>query len=44
MVVGALADEQVDRVFQALADATRRDILHRRVRGEPSVCGHRGGT
>jgi len=27
----------VDRLFHALADATRRDILHRCVRGEPSV-------
>jgi DNA-binding transcriptional ArsR family regulator len=37
MVVGGLADEEVDRLFQALADATRRDILHRCIRGEPSV-------
>jgi DNA-binding transcriptional ArsR family regulator len=37
MVVGGLADEDVDRLFQALADATRRDILHRCIRGEPSV-------
>ena len=37
MVVGELTDEEVDRLFHALADATRRDILHRCVRGEPSV-------
>ena len=37
MVVGGYTDEKVDRVFQALADATRRDILHRCTRGEPSV-------
>ena len=37
MVVGGLTDEEVDRVFHALADATRRDILHRCVRAEPSV-------
>jgi DNA-binding transcriptional ArsR family regulator len=34
MVVG---DEEVDRLFHALADATRRDILHRCIVGEPSV-------
>jgi DNA-binding transcriptional ArsR family regulator len=32
-----LTDEEADRLFHALADATRRDILHRCVRGEPSV-------
>ncbi|HEV2713469.1 MAG TPA: metalloregulator ArsR/SmtB family transcription factor [Gaiellaceae bacterium] len=37
MVVGKLTDEEVDRLFQALADATRRDILHRCVRSERSV-------
>jgi DNA-binding transcriptional ArsR family regulator len=37
MVVGRLADEEVDRLFHALADGTRRDILHRCIRGEPSV-------
>jgi DNA-binding transcriptional ArsR family regulator len=37
MVVDALTDEEVDRLFHALADATRRDILHRCIRGEPSV-------
>jgi DNA-binding transcriptional ArsR family regulator len=34
MVVG---DEQIDRLFHALADATRRDILHRCAGGGPSV-------
>jgi DNA-binding transcriptional ArsR family regulator len=37
MVVDELTDEAVDRVFHALADATRRDILYRCLRGEPSV-------
>jgi DNA-binding transcriptional ArsR family regulator len=37
MVVDELTDDAVDRLFHALADATRRDILHRCVRGEPSV-------
>ena len=37
MVVGDVTDEEVDRLFHALADATRRDILHRCARGEPSV-------
>jgi DNA-binding transcriptional ArsR family regulator len=37
MVVGGVTDEEVDRLFHALADATRRDILHRCIRGEPSV-------
>ena len=37
MVVGALDDEDVDRLFHALADATRRDILQRCVRGERSL-------
>jgi DNA-binding transcriptional ArsR family regulator len=37
MVVDGMTDEAVDRVFHALADATRRDILHRCLRGEPSV-------
>jgi DNA-binding transcriptional ArsR family regulator len=37
MVVAELADEEVDRLFHALADATRRDILHRCGRDEPSV-------
>jgi DNA-binding transcriptional ArsR family regulator len=37
MVVDQLTDEAVDHVFHALADATRRDILRRSVRGELSV-------
>ena len=37
MVVDRLTDDEVDRLFHALADATRRDILHRCVRGEASV-------
>jgi DNA-binding transcriptional ArsR family regulator len=30
-------NEEVDRLFHALADTTRRDILIRCIRGEPSV-------
>ena len=37
MVVGGLSDADVDRLFHALADATRRDILRRCIGGEPSV-------
>jgi DNA-binding transcriptional ArsR family regulator len=37
MVVAELTDEDVDRLFHALGDGTRRDILHRCVRGAPSV-------
>jgi DNA-binding transcriptional ArsR family regulator len=37
MVVDGLTEEEVDRLFHALADATRRDILHRCIRGDPSV-------
>jgi DNA-binding transcriptional ArsR family regulator len=37
MVVDALTDEEVDRLFHALADATRRNILQRCIGGEPSV-------
>jgi DNA-binding transcriptional ArsR family regulator len=37
MVVAAPSDQAVDRLFHALADATRRDILHRCVRDEASV-------
>jgi DNA-binding transcriptional ArsR family regulator len=33
----ALRDDEVDRVFRALADATRRDILRRTMAGEASV-------
>ena len=37
LVVGGVTDDEVDRLFHALADATRRDILHRCIDGEPSV-------
>jgi DNA-binding transcriptional ArsR family regulator len=37
MVVDQLADDEVDRLFQALADATRRDILARTIEHEQSV-------
>jgi DNA-binding transcriptional ArsR family regulator len=37
MVVDELNDETVDRLFHALADTTRRDILRRCLRGELSV-------
>jgi len=37
MVVGDVTSEQVDNLFHALADATRRDIVHRCIRAEPSV-------
>src|SRR5689334_24310294 len=37
MVVDMVTDEAVDHVFHALADATRRDILRRSVRGDSSV-------
>jgi DNA-binding transcriptional ArsR family regulator len=37
MVVGDLTDEEVDRLFHALADTTRRDILLRCIGGERSV-------
>lgn len=33
----ALSDAEVDRVFRALADATRRDILRRTLAGEATV-------
>ena len=32
-----LADDEVDRIFRALADATRRDILRRTLEGEATV-------
>jgi DNA-binding transcriptional ArsR family regulator len=38
MVVG-LSDAETDRVFHALADATRRDIVRRVIDGEQSVSG-----
>ncbi len=37
MVVGQISEDEVDRVFQALADATRRDILVRAIQQEQSV-------
>jgi DNA-binding transcriptional ArsR family regulator len=37
MVVGELTDEDVDRLFHALADTTRRDILYRCLGGDASV-------
>lgn len=33
----ALSDDEVDRVFRSLADATRRDIVRRTLIGEESV-------
>jgi len=37
MVVDTLADEQADRVFHALADPTRRDILLRTLEDQHNV-------
>jgi DNA-binding transcriptional ArsR family regulator len=37
MIVGYVTDAQVDDLFHALANATRRDIVHRCIRGESSV-------
>lgn len=37
MVVQTLDDEQVDRLFQALADPTRRDIVRRTMVDDASV-------
>ena len=37
MVVGLLTDERADRIFHALADGTRRDIVARTLEGEYSV-------
>ncbi len=37
MVVDQLSDEEVDRLFQALSDSTRRDILQRSITDEQSV-------
>ena len=37
MVVGLLEAERADRVFRALADVTRRDIVVRTLEGEHSV-------
>lgn len=33
----ALSDDEVDRIFRALADATRRDIVRRTLTGEATV-------
>lgn len=33
----ALSDDEVDRIFRALADATRRDIVRRTLSGEATV-------
>jgi DNA-binding transcriptional ArsR family regulator len=37
MVVQGLSDEEVDRLFQALADRTRRDIVRRTMVDDASV-------
>jgi DNA-binding transcriptional ArsR family regulator len=37
MVVRRVNDEEVDRIFQALADRTRRDILRRTMSDDASV-------
>ncbi|MGV1079156.1 MAG: ArsR/SmtB family transcription factor [Candidatus Nanopelagicales bacterium] len=37
MVVYELTDDATDRIFQAMADATRRDIVARVMRSEHSV-------
>jgi DNA-binding transcriptional ArsR family regulator len=37
MVVAHLPEEEADRLFHALADGTRRDILRRCIQSEPSV-------
>jgi DNA-binding transcriptional ArsR family regulator len=37
MVVDELSNEEVDELFHALADPTRRDILRRCIAVEPSV-------
>jgi len=37
MVVDQLTDDEVDRLFHALADATRRDIVRRVLDGEQSI-------
>ena len=39
MVVDQLEDVQSDQIFRALADPTRRDIVHRTMRDEHSVSG-----
>jgi DNA-binding transcriptional ArsR family regulator len=37
MVVPRRTEADIDSLFRALADATRRDVLRRCIRGEPSV-------
>jgi len=37
MVVDYLPDDEADKVFHALADATRRDILQRTLEGQHNV-------
>lgn len=37
MVVYQLTDDELDRIFHALADATRRDIVRHVLHGEQSV-------
>jgi len=37
VVRNELSDAEVDRIFRALADATRRDIVRRTLAGESSV-------
>ena len=37
MVVDTILDHETDRLFQALADSTRRDILQRAIAHEQSV-------
>lgn len=37
MVVDQVSDAEVDRIFHALADSTRRDILTRTMRSDQSV-------
>ena len=39
MVVDQFSDADIDRVFQALADATRRDIMHKVTLAEYTVSG-----
>ncbi|MHA7218855.1 ArsR/SmtB family transcription factor [Arthrobacter sp. MDT1-48-3] len=39
MVVESISEDEVDRLFQALADATRRDIVARVLVAEYSVSG-----
>jgi DNA-binding transcriptional ArsR family regulator len=39
MVVDQLSDAELDRLFQAFADTTRRDIMRRVTAGEYSVSG-----